>query len=312
MLDVIIREMTEADIESVRKVGQRTWSDVATRDVGHKVRYPLRPREIVRAYMWKEPKGCLVAERKGEVVASAFCHAWGRVGWVGPFEVLPEMQNQGIGTSLMHRCEDFLASRGCSVLGLETMPYFMRNLHFYLRLGYVPGELTFITENRELSLEEGAGVEELEHPMGDALSSSITRLSNSLAPGLDYSREFEMTLKMSVGRCFVLRRGKVLQGAAIVHDYYPKGEADHASLRLLLVNPRIKEMREAFLALLDACENAVKEEGRKRLFARFSASHPLLYDELRERSYRLEGTNIRLVKGRYHEKGGYHLSAWAG
>jgi hypothetical protein len=53
--------MTSADVDEARTVGQITWSDLASRDLGKKVRYPVRPRQIIEAYMWREPGGCLVA-----------------------------------------------------------------------------------------------------------------------------------------------------------------------------------------------------------------------------------------------------------
>jgi GNAT superfamily N-acetyltransferase len=312
MPEPVIRPMRQADIDVVRQVGQRTWADVASKDVGHKVRYPMRPRKVVEAYMWKEPEGCLVAEDRGDVIASAFCHVWGRVGWVGPFEVLPERQNMGVGTKLMLRCEDYLRSRGCTVLGLETMPYFVRNLHFYLRLGYMPSEMTFVVEKSGMEKAGGSRAEELEKGSLGPLLPSIRSLSSRLCEGLDYSGEFEMTVERGLGTCLVLREGRSLSAGAIVHTYYPPDETDHVTLRLLVVNPDTPDQEGVFSEMLEAVEGVCARSGRKRLFARFSSKHSSLYPLFLSSGYKLDAANFRLVKGRCDERPGYHVSAWAG
>ncbi|MGD1060058.1 MAG: GNAT family N-acetyltransferase [Methanomassiliicoccales archaeon] len=312
MLDVVVRPMRLAEIDAVREVGQKTWSDVASRDVGHKVRYPIRPREIIEAYMWKEPKGCLVAEKDGQVVGSAFCHVWGKIGWVGPFEVLPEMQNLGVGTRLMLESERFLTSRGCSAMGLETMPYLVRNLHFYLRLGYSPAETTFIMEKNRLEARSASSDSEIDGGALEDILPQITSLSARLCKGLDYAGEFEMTVRKGLGRCLVLKKGKVLAAAAIVHSYYPPEETDHSILRLLMVDPRRKDGEAVFREALAAAEGASAGSGRTRLFTRFSSGHSRLYPLLLSAGYRMDGANLRLVKGEWKENDALHVSAWAG
>ncbi len=312
MLDVSIRPMRLADMDEVRQVGQKAWSDVAAKDLGHKVRYPLRPRDIIEAYMWREPEGCLVAEDDGEIVGSAFCHVWGRIGWVGPFEVLPEMQNLGVGTKLMLECEHFMFSRGCSALGLETMPYFVRNLHFYLRLGYAPAETTFIMEKARIGNGAGANVAELDEDSLEQTLPLISSLSSRLGKGLDYAGEVEMTVRKNLGRCLVLRRGRSLSAFAVVHTFYPPEEMDHATLRLLAIDPRQKDSEGTFREILAAAEDACARSGRARLFIRFSSRHAALYPLLLSSGYRLEGANLRLIKGVWKERPGFHVAAWAG
>ncbi len=312
MLDLSVRPMRPDDIESVRKVGQKAWSDVAAKDTGHKVRYPLRPSQIIEAYMWREPGGCLVAEDGREVVGSAFCHVWGKMGWLGPFEVLPEMQNLGVGTRLMLECERYLLSRGCSALGLETMPYFVKNLHFYLRLGYSPAETTFIMEKARPETRPASNVTILEEDDLEHAIPQIASLSSRLGKGLDYSGEVEMAVRRDLGRCLVLTRGRALSAFAVVHTFYPPDEMDHATLRLLAVDPRIKDGETVFREVLGAAEDACAKEGRSRLFTRFSSGHKSLYPLLISSGYRLEGANLRLVKGEWKERGAYHIAAWAG
>ena len=97
---VSIRPMRPEDMEEVREVGQIAWSDMVMHDIGRKFRYPKRSPKIIEAYLAMEPEGCLVAEQGGKIIGSAFCHVWGKVGWIGPLEVLPDHQGSGVGKAL--------------------------------------------------------------------------------------------------------------------------------------------------------------------------------------------------------------------
>lgn len=317
-LDVTVRPMRQDEIEGVREVGQRAWSDLASRDLGRKVKYPLRPRRVLEAYLWKEPEGCIVAEREGRVAGSAFCHIWGKVGWVGPFEVLPELQNMGIGSSLMLACESYLEGRGCKVLGLETMPHVTKNIHFYLKLGYTSSGMTLISV-KQLGqaviscTQPPAQVQEATPSDLPELLPEISGLSARINPLLDYSRETEMAVRFGLGGCFAWRERGRLRGFSIMHSVHPLEESDHASIRLVAVDPRLRDGRRVFEGLMDACEARALELERKRAFIRYPADSLPLYSSLLQRSYRLEAANMRMARGpALRERGRYHLAAWAG
>jgi len=310
-----IRNMAREDIEEVREVGQKAWSDLASKDLGRRVKYPLRPRRLVEAYMWKEPEGCLIAEDDGRIVGSAFCHVWGKIGWVGPFEVLPELQNRGVGRALMLSCEKYLDRRGCVVFGLETMPHITKNIHFYLTAGYLPAGMTLISV-KSLTWEQAfpnEKVQEVECGDLEQWSPQISNISARINPNLDFSREFEMAVRMGLGSGFVYRsKGKVC-GCAILHAVHPLEESDHVSVRLVSVDPRAHDGVGIFSILMGVCESKALEWGRKRAFIRFAADNLELYGLLRERGYKLEAANIRMMRGiSYEERGPYHLAAWAG
>jgi len=100
---------------------------------------------------------------------------------------------------------------------------------------------------------------------------------------------------------------------AVLHCFYPPEEADHASLRLLLADPRSKDQENAFDLLLASCEAWAFQHGRRRLFVRFPADNSRLYDDFLRHGYKLDAANLRLARGnRFSERGRYHLAAWAG
>jgi GNAT superfamily N-acetyltransferase len=308
----MIRPMLAEDIEDVRRVGQITWSEVASRETGKRIRYPVRPRKVIEAYSWSDPQGCLVAEKEGEIVGSIFSHVWGRVGWIGPFEVLPELQSKGVGKALFAAAEGHLLLRGCAITGLETMTHVPRNVQFYMRAGYAPGDLALISTK---ALGPAAGSDHLEGvgrgELDELLAWSKT-VSSAINPYLDYSSEIVMALEKDLGPVFVLRKEARIKALAVVHAYHPLAEADHSSVRLLLMPPNDND-EGAFRELMAGIEHRMFEMGRRRLFARFQSSKVQMFNLLADLDYKVEGANVRMSKPRdYAEKGEFNMAAWAG
>jgi GNAT superfamily N-acetyltransferase len=311
--DILVRPMAREDVVKVQEVGAAAWSDLATKELGRKVSYPVRPRRIIEAYMWKEPEGCLVAENGGEIVGVAYAHVWGEVGWLGPFEVLPDFQNRGVGSALLTKCDNFLEKRGCEVLGLETMSNNAKNIHFYMRAGYrVVGsslimERGLTSEVEKPPRQEPSSANEVMSALGD-----ISDLSRKGHPMVDYAREVEMAVRHELGSVYMWRERTKLNGMAVAHSYFPPAVSDHVSLRLLLIDPKSKG-KKAFSHLLAGCEAWAFEHGRRRVFIRFPADNIGLYNELLASGYKLAAANLRLARGTaYKERGRYHLASWAG
>jgi GNAT superfamily N-acetyltransferase len=312
--DILVRPMACEDLDKVQEVGAAAWSDLATKELGRKVNYPARPRRIIEAYMWKEPEGCLVAEHDGKIIGVAYSHVWGDVGWLGPFEVLPDVQDRGVGTALLSRCDDFLENRGCKVLGLETMSNNAKNIHFYMRAGYKVVGSSLIMERKLTSVVEKASryrpssANDVISALGD-----ISELSHKGHPMVDYAREIEMAARHELGPVFMWRGRLRLKGVAVAHSYFPPAVSDHVSLRLLLIDPTSKGQERAFAHLLAGCETWAFEHGRRRVFIRFPAENIDLYHKLLESGYKLAAANLRLARGMaYKERGRYHLASWAG
>ena len=134
-LNLTVRQMAHEDIDEVREIGRKAWSDLYSREFQQNLEVPKRTRKNIIFYMDKEPEGCMVAESNGKIVGDVFCHIWGKVGWFGPVEVLPTHQNSGIGKSLISSAREFLEHRGCTVTGLETMPETVKNMSLYSNMG---------------------------------------------------------------------------------------------------------------------------------------------------------------------------------
>ncbi len=312
--EIIIRPMTHEDIEEVRTVSQIAWTDLATRDAGRKVRYPKRSAKLIEAYMWKEPNGCLVVENDGKIIGSAFCHVWGRVGWIGPLEVLPYHQDMGIGKALLNQCEAYLNLKKCEVIGLETMPHLSKNLHFYLSTGYKASDLTVIVEKAlGKEPEEGNKILEVDADNLSDILPKLPELSAKVEPHLDYSREWEMVIRKGLGIGLAYLRDGELEGAALLHTYQRMEDEDYASIKMLLTEPGNKDDQMIFTSLMHKSQSYCRDLGKARLMTRFPVKSPTLYNLISSLGFLLKGSNIRMLKrGEYEERGTYNLSSWAG
>jgi len=313
-LDIKVRKMTSRDLDEIRKVGQDAWSDMASRDLGRKVWYPLRPKRLIESYMLQEPGGCLVAECEGKLVSSAYSHVWGKIGWVGPLEVLPEYQNMGVGKTILRACEDYLRSRGCEVVGVETMCHIPKNIHFYLSAGFVSNRLTLIMEkplahgDERLRMAREIGREEIRE-----ILPSVASLSRKMHPLLDYSVEFEIVERMGLGSAFVLEEREKLVGAALLHTFRRQGGVDFSSFKLLMVDPQYPDQPAALRDLIRGCEMKSRAQKKKKIYVRLGGDNLPLYEQMNSAGYRIVGANIRMTKpGSYREEGMCHLSSWAG
>ena len=318
---LVVRPMSLNEVEDLRFLGQEAWSDLASRDIGRKVKYPMRPRQIIEGYIQKEPMGCLVAEKDGEIIGAAYSHLWGTLGWIGPFEVLPEHQNMGVGSLLLEECERFIRKRGASVIGLETMSHIPKNLHFYLSRGYAPTALTVITD-KILGAEESdepsdalvaKDVKETCRGEREEISDALKRIGNAMYPGLDFSPELDILLEKGLGTALVWEYEGRKGGVALLHTYQKSDDANYSSIKLLVVDPRSERAGSGFLALLRKCEDVSRLQGERRMYARFPIIGCDLYNTMMRRSYSIKGANIRFVKGaEYEEKGAHNLTSWAG
>jgi ribosomal protein S18 acetylase RimI-like enzyme len=311
--DISIRPMRPEDIEDVREVGQLTWSDLAMQDIGRRFHYPKRSEKLISSYMRHDPEGCLVAELDGKIIGSAFCHVWGGVGWIGPLEVHPNHQNAGVGRALLSACERYLESRGCKVIGLETMTHMPKHVHFYLSSGYTPTAVMLILEKILHGHEVPTQfVEEVTASTLRSVLNGIGDLSKRLSPVLDYTVEARRAVEDKLGSLFVVKREGTIAGFAILHTYQKGEESRFSSIKALLSDPDVEDL-ELFDALLARCEQASLSAGKDHILLRMSASSPEIYQHMLSRGYSLKAVNVRMVKkGRYDEKGLYHATSWAG
>lgn len=319
-LNLEVRSMREDDIEDVREIGKRAWSDLYSKEFSQTFEVPRRTRKNILFYMDKEPDGCIVAESNGRRVGDVFCHVWGKVGWFGPVEVLPSHQNSGIGKRLIWGAIDFMKSRGCTVIGLETMPETVKNMSLYSSLGCMPDRITYLLEKglgerwfEPRQRSQGLDVERYGDLDESIALASVKRLSALVMPELDYSKEVRFSMKHDTGELLFLKKGGRHVGFALTYTYSTSDGSNNSSIRLMVIEPAHSGAEEGKF-LVKKCEEVAMEAGRDRMHVRFYTGNYHAFNTLRECGYSLKGTNVRMLyQGRIPENSSlYHLSSWAG
>jgi hypothetical protein len=112
---------------------------------------------------------------------------------------------------------EFLRTRGCTVIGLETMPRTMDNIGFYSRLGFLPARMTvtfaFEAKPARCSLLSRLGAADT-----DASLRACAELLQRLQPGVDFTREIQLTRKLGIGDTVLLHGPGGLEGFALCHE----------------------------------------------------------------------------------------------
>ncbi len=290
-MPLMFTPLTEADIEQSIDAAQEAWSRMASLDIGRPVAYPRRTELIVRAYMDADPEGSVVARQDGKVVGNIFCHAWGDIGWIGPLEVEPFSQGQGVGTRLLRHGIAYLRRSGCKGIGLETMANKERNLRFYRAEGFeVVGEMEMLERSIDggpMPISVGVAGREEVAGMGPWLRQAWP--ATTLVPSLLQSCD------MGMGRVLLHRDQEGVDGMALVHTF-ERETGNHASIRLLLIHPDCVQPESAFTDLIRGVESCAKACGRNSMVARLSSDGPAT-GWLSSIGYRSYGSSTRMVLG---------------
>jgi hypothetical protein len=126
MSDLQIRNLVDTDVEAVVALWKicgliEPWNDPYS--------------DITRA----RGSGCaeiLVAESKGQIVATAMVGSDGHRGWLYYVAVAPELQRTGLGRDMVRASEDWLKARGIAKIMLMIRPTNIRVRGFYEAIGY--------------------------------------------------------------------------------------------------------------------------------------------------------------------------------
>jgi hypothetical protein len=208
----------------------------------------------------------------------------------------------------------WLRRLGARTLGLETMPRTVENIGFYSRLGFAPGHLT-VTMVRELEgglpvRQAGRVVSRSDNPEG--LLAAARDLTQSLAPGVDYTRELALTLDLGLGDTTVLegQDGRPL-GFALWHTAALAQGRPNDELRILKL---VARDLAAFRALLRAVEGHARTRGSiQRVSLRCQTAYRDAYLSLLDDGYRVHWTDLRMTMPdapERHAAPGIVLSNW--
>jgi GNAT superfamily N-acetyltransferase len=136
-----VREATPGDGDDCGRIFYDAFESIATR---HNL--PIEPpsreftRFLVGEMLANDGFAGLVADRGGEVVASAFVDERTVIAGIGPVTVDPAAQDVGVGRALMEAVLQRERDRGAVGVRLVQTAYHYRSLALYTKLGFVVRE----------------------------------------------------------------------------------------------------------------------------------------------------------------------------
>lgn len=303
---------TVNDIEALNDVFAEAFTDRYRRDGMTGVRVPPLNPAIWRYAIEDAGDGALCwRDDRDRIVAFNMVHHSGAEGWMGPLCVRSEYQGAGLGKTIVEAGQRWLERHGVNVIGLETMPRTMDNIGFYSGLGFVPGPLT-ITLMLDVRAEDVSPVllsrmSQMEQE--DALE-GCRALTESVAPGYNFTRELELTERLTLGDTIIIGPPKAPIGFALCHS-------------APLVEGRVRdELRVLKMVLADRADLATmvrhtsehaRRSGARRVAFRVQGAYTDVYRSLVQMGARVRWTDLRMSVHGWTERtpsAGIVLSNW--
>ncbi|MGE0442337.1 MAG: GNAT family N-acetyltransferase [Gemmatimonadales bacterium] len=279
-------------IDELNRLFSDAFTDRYHRDGMTGVRVPQLSPAIWRYAIEAAGEGALHwRDRAGGLVAFNLVHRSGTEGWMGPLAVRTDQQHRGVGRAIVREGVELLERRGCRTIGLETMPRTVDNIGFYSRLGFRPGHLT-VSMVRDVGRGDGAAAEagsRLE-PAGAAVPGA-RQLTEALVPGLDFTREVDLTMRHSLGDLTVVRDGE-WRGFALWHSAPLALGRSAEELRILKV---AAVDRAAFRRVIRGALAAAAARGLGRVGIRCQTAFREAYADLIDLGFRVHWTDLRMV-----------------
>jgi GNAT superfamily N-acetyltransferase len=303
---------TLRDVDALNRVFAEAFTDRYSRDGLVGVRVPQLNPAIWRYALEDAGEGAMIwRDTEGHLVAFNIVHRSGIEGWMGPLAVRPDRQGEGLGSAMVTAGIEWLKASGARAIGLETMPRTVDNIGFYSRLGFIPGHLT-ITLIRDVARRPGDGCERLTDAAGDvpARIAECHALTDRLAPGIDFTRELQLTHEFHIGDTCLVRRAGRVTGFALWHSVPLAAGRAKDEVRILKL---VAEDIEDFDGLLEGVQRAAHAERVRRVAIRCQTAYADAYCRLVDLGFRVHWTDLRMVLRGYAPAGphnGIVLSNW--
>ena len=300
------------DIDPLNRVFAEAFTDRYSRDGLVGVRVPQLNPLVWRYAIDDAGDGAMVwRDTEGHMVAFNMVHRSGTEGWMGPLAVRPDRQGEGLGSLMVRTGIEWLRGQGATTIGLETMPRPVDNIGFYSRIGLVPGHLT-VTLVRDVPRRTSGAVELLSRGPGPAEQgiAECRRLTESLLPGVDFTREIALTRELAIGDITLIREAAELVAFALWHSTPLAAGRPKDELRVLKLAARDTD---AFDRLLDALPAAAAGERVNRVSVRCQTEFASAYLRLVARGYRVHWTDLRMTLEGFEQRapeGGIVMSNW--
>jgi len=288
---LVVREMREDDLAAADRIFRVAF--------GTHLGLPDPERfggdgDYVRTRWRADPRGTLVAELGGEIVASNLVTCWGSVGFFGPLTVRPDLWDKGVARALLERTVQVFDERGVRVRGLYTFAQSAKHVRLYQRFGFWPRFL-----NVTLSTPVAPGERPFEALSRAADSeralAEIQGVAAAAFPGFDPTVEARSVRSQGLGDTVLVREGRDLVAFAVCHaGAGSEAGSGDAYMKVGVVRPGTLA-RERFVRLLESCEAFAASRGASRLRGGVHASRLELYRTLIARGWRTDMQGVSML-----------------
>lgn len=288
------RLLTRADIPALNQLFSEAFTDRYRRDGLTGVRVPPLNPAIWRYAIDDAGDGAMCwVDAADRLVAFNIAHQSGAEGWMGPLAVRAEWQGTGLGKTIVQAGVDHLRGAACRVIGLETMPRTLDNVGFYSRLGFIPRHLTvtlaFDARPAPLILLSRLG-----EARGETTLAACAALVHAMQPGVDFTREIQLTRTLGIGDTVVLEGDDGIDGFALCHDASLVEGRPREDVRVLKLAVRDVTRLPALLAGVGAY---ARECGVGRAAVRVQGDYPAAYQAIIAMGARVRWTDLRMTLG---------------
>jgi len=318
-----IVKMTADRFDGMNRIDVEAWSDWATKKFGRAMVFPTK-QPVYGTYLDGDPEGSFIAlDEHEQPVGYIFTRTLGKVGFFGPFGVVPRAQASHVGKALVEATVRYMERAGCTTIGLETMPETAYNLGLYSKLGFRLFTLTL-----RLHRQIGDGPRELPANVAvvrrpdDPLLARVREISLTLEPGLDQSKEVGLLRQYPLGAVLTYEGRGGVRGFALCYAFpdtvglYPPSDKNDLRIRMLGMDE--SHCRQPDLGrFIGACEAYARSLGRSTvtlsLYSEYFASLQTLF----RLGYRVHDgfpSLVKLAQRDYHvpHPEAVSLYEWAG
>jgi diguanylate cyclase (GGDEF)-like protein len=232
------------------------------------------------------------ADDRGRIAAFNMVHRSGKEGWMGPLAVRTELQGSGTGKEIVTRGIEWLKAQSAAVIGLETMPRTMDNIGFYASLGFVPGALTVtLTLDAALGDRPPLQLSRVSDYERDGVVAACRDLTQRVIPGYDFTRELELTDRLSLGDTLLIGTAEAPTGFAVCHTAPLVEGRSRDELRVLKL---VLAERSSLPMLVGHLCDYARRSGTRRVAIRMQGEYTDAWRTLVALGARVRWTDLRM------------------
>ena len=303
---------TVDDIPQLNEVFAEAFTERYRKDGMTGVRVPPLNPSIWRYAIEDAGDGALCwRDERGRIAAFNIVHHSGTEGWMGPLCVRPDSQGAGLGKIVVQSGMQWLRGKSVKVIGLETMPRTMDNIGFYSNLGFIPGHLT-VTLTLDAALAERAPelLSRLSSIEKEAAIIACRDLTMRVMPGYDFTRELDLTDRLTLGDTILMGPLDAPTGFAVCHTAPLVEGRTRDELRVLKL---VLARRSSLPQMLGSLADLARRTGTRRVAIRLQGDYPDAYRTLVALGARVRWTDLRMSAYGWNEippAEGMVLSNW--